>query len=437
MRLFASIIKELLLLTRDRAGLVLLFIMPAFLVIIITLIQDQVTTTTAKILFTDKDGGAAAREIKDFFLASSNFKLIDTIDGQPVTADQAEKLVAGGKFHFAIVLPENLSHTIEAKSSFLVRKQFFPDDTVTPPAEEPTITVWFDPTVQGSFRAALNSSLGAVIQGIETRYTVEKSFALLPEKIRASLPPAMRSFAADSLSSADFSAPELAADQIFTKINQRFATEMGFSVQPTAVQQNVPAWTIFGIFFIVLPLAGSIISERNSGTLKRLQVMPVNYSTVMAGKLLAYTMVSLAQFIVIFLASQYILPLFGVERFDPGTELTAFGIVLLAVIWAANGYGVFLGTFCRTYEQVSMFGPVSIVIGAAFGGVLVPVYALPDFIRPLTILSPLYWGQAGFYDLLLRQGNLLSILPETGALFGFGLLLCTAALLRNRGGICQ
>jgi ABC-2 type transport system permease protein len=432
MRLLASISKELLLLTRDRAGLVLLFIMPAFLVIIITLIQDQVTTTTAKILFIDKDGEAAARKIKDFFLTSSSFKLIDMIDGQAVTANQAEKLVAGGKFHFAIILPENLSRAIEKKSSFLARKQFFPDETLISPTEEPTITVWFDPTVQGSFRAALNSSLGAIIKGIETRYTVEKSFGLLPEKIRASLPPAVRSFAPDSLSSTDFSAPEITADKLFTKIDQRFATEMGFSVQPTAVQQNVPAWTIFGIFFIVLPLAGSVISERNSGTLKRLQVMPVSYSTVMAGKLLAYTMISLAQFAVIFLASQYILPLFGVERFNAGTELPAFGLVLLGVICAANGYGVFLGTFCRTYEQVSMFGPVSIVIGAAFGGVLVPVYALPDFIRPLAILSPLYWGQAGFYDLLLRQGNLLSILPEAGALFCFGLLLCAAALFRNR-----
>ncbi|WP_457576251.1 ABC transporter permease, partial [Desulfomarina sp.] len=426
MRLFASITKELLLLTRDRAGLVLLFIMPAFLVIIITLIQDQVTTTTAEILFADRDGGTAGREIKKFFQASTSFELIDTIDGQPVTAVQAEKLVAGGQFHFAVILPENLSRTIEKKSGFLVRKQFFPEEKLTPPVDGPTITVWFDPSVQGSFRAALNSSLGAIIKGIETRQTMEKIFALLPEKIRASMPPAMRSFAADSFSSPDFSVPEILSDSTFTAIKQRFATEMGFSVQPTAVQQNVPAWTIFGIFFIVLPLAGSIISERNSGTLKRLKVMPVNYSTVMAGKLLAYTLISLAQFGVIFLASQYILPLFGVERFNAGTELAAFGVVLLAVICAANGYGIFLGTFCRTYEQVSMFGPVSIVIGAAFGGVMVPVYALPDFIRPLSILSPLYWGQAGFYDLLLRQGNLYSILPEAGALFGFGLLLCTA-----------
>ncbi|BCL61641.1 ABC transporter [Desulfomarina profundi] len=433
MKLLASINKELLLLTRDRAGLILLFIMPAFLVIIITLIQDQVTTTSAKILFVDRDGGFVAKEIKKTLLNSSNFKLIETLEGKPVTPGQAEKLVAGGQFHFSIVLPEHLSRDIEKKSDFLARKKLFPATGQKPQVEKPAITVWFDPTVQGSFRAALNSSLQAIIKGQEIQLTVKKFFALLPEKIQASLPPGMKSLAPNPLSTADFSIPELFTDSTFTHIEQRFATKMGFSVQPTPVQQNVPAWTIFGIFFIVLPLAGSIISERNSGTLKRLRIMPVSYFTVMAGKLTAFTLISLSQFAVILLASWYILPLFGVERFDAGTEPLAFAVVLLAVICAANGYGIFLGTFCRTYEQVSMFAPVSIVIAAAIGGVLVPVYALPDFIRPLSILSPLYWGQAGFYDLLLRQGDLFSILPEAGALSGFGILLCIIALARNRG----
>ena len=433
MKLLASISKELLLLTRDRAGLILLFIMPAFLVIIITLIQDQVTTTTAEILLVDRDGGIVAKQVRKILHNSSNFKLIETVEGKPATPLQAEKLVAGGQFHFSIVLPEHLSRNIEKKSDFLARKKLFPAINKKPPSEKPAITVWFDPTVQGSFRAALSSSLQAIIKELEIQLTVEKSFALLPERIQASLPPGMKSSVSGPLSTADFSMPELFSDSTFTKIDQRFATEMGFSVQPTAVQQNVPAWTIFGIFFIVLPLAGSIISERNSGTLKRLRIMPVSYFTVMAGKLMAFTLISLCQFAVIFLASQYILPLFGVERFNAGTELLAFAVVLLAVICAANGYGIFLGTFCRTYEQVSMFAPVSIVIAAAIGGVLVPVYALPDFIRPLSILSPLYWGQAGFYDLLLRQGDLFSILPEAGALFGFGVLLCVIALTRNRG----
>ena len=44
-QLWASIVKELLLILRDRAGMALLFFMPAFLVVVITLIQDKVTTT--------------------------------------------------------------------------------------------------------------------------------------------------------------------------------------------------------------------------------------------------------------------------------------------------------------------------------------------------------------------------------------------------------
>ena len=55
MKLLASIIKEILLLCRDKAGMVTLFVMPAFLVITITLIQAKVTTTRVDVLFVNQD----------------------------------------------------------------------------------------------------------------------------------------------------------------------------------------------------------------------------------------------------------------------------------------------------------------------------------------------------------------------------------------------
>ena len=72
---------------------------------------------------------------------------------------------------------------------------------------------------------------------------------------------------------------------------------------------------------------------------------------------------------------------------------------------------------------------MSIVIGAALGGIMVPIYALPDFMRPICLLSPLYWGQSGFYDLLLRAGGLPSILPEAASLLAFGMVTTMAAYL--------
>ncbi len=432
MRLFASIIKELLLLSRDKAGITLLFIMPAFLVIIITLIQDQVTSTTANVLYINEDHGEVAQEIGKLLSGAASLNLITSINNQPITSLQAHKEVANGSYHFSIIIPEKLSEQVKKRGEYQAQKHLFPQSTNAPAPEVPAITLWFDPTVQGSFKSAVSSSLKGVVEGIEAKQTIEHIFALLPKKITASLPAGMEAYIPDTAFENAFEVPDIFNNNSFIGVEEKFATEMGFSIQPSAVQQNVPAWTIFGIFFIVLPLAGSIINERESGTLLRLKVMPVSYTTVLAGKLVAFGLVSLVQFIIIFLASQYILPLFGIEAFDPGSNLIAFFMVLLAVIIAANGYGILLGTLCKTYEQVSMLAPVSIVIAAAFGGILVPVYALPDFLRPLSIISPLYWGQSGFNDLLLRQGDIFSILPEVTTLVVFGLLLCIIAMVYNR-----
>ncbi|TFG93085.1 MAG: ABC transporter permease, partial [Syntrophobacterales bacterium] len=45
---------------------------------------------------------------------------------------------------------------------------------------------------------------------------------------------------------------------------------------PSAVQHNIPAWALFGLFFTCIPLAGSLLVERNSGIWIRLMTMPIS-----------------------------------------------------------------------------------------------------------------------------------------------------------------
>ena len=65
--LFAIMKKDLLLLSRDRAALVLLFVMPAALALVITLVQENVFKTVGGVLLegllVDHDGGAVAKEL--------------------------------------------------------------------------------------------------------------------------------------------------------------------------------------------------------------------------------------------------------------------------------------------------------------------------------------------------------------------------------------
>lgn len=426
-KLHASIAKELLLLLRDRAGLILLFVMPAFLVIVITLIQDKVTNTTVEVLFVDNDRGTIGAEIRRLFARIDTIRLVERLDGRDLAADRVHGLVAAGRYQFGVVLPEGLSGSTAAAARQKVTRQLFPQREIAAPPAAPEILVWFDPTVHGSFRAAVRTALDRVLMGVQTRLLVENTLDLLPDKIGEGLSPQLReAFPQPQLRAREL-LPQLFDDTALMPVAEHFTSAMGFTRQPTAVQQNVPAWAIFGLFFIAVPLAGSLIKERESGTLLRLRVLPVNYPTIVCGKILAYMAVGLIQFAVIALAGIYVLPLFGLPAFDPGSEPLLVFLVLLGIIAAACGYGICLGMIGRTYEQIAVFAPVSIVIGAAIGGIMVPVYALPEFLRPICLISPLYWGESAFYDLLLRGGGLAEILPETLALlaFGLGISLCS------------
>ncbi len=434
-KLVASIVKEFLQLLRDSAGMVLLFVMPTFLVIVITLIQDKVTTTTAEVLFVNNDKGRVSLEIQKLLKQTDVLKLVELLDGKTLTSADAREKVSSGQYQFAIILAKDLSKQVELVAEQMVTDQLFPEHERQLHLEPPEISVLFDPTVQGSFRAALSASLDMVVKGVQAQVLVEKTFDMLPEKMAANMPAHMASFLSAQEMNARDLVPQLFDGDALVSVRQKFTTEMGFISKPTAVQQNVPAWAIFGIFFIAVPLAGSLIHERETGTLLRLKVMPVSYLTIISGKILAYAIVCIIQFTFIVVAGIYVLPLLGLPAFDPGNQPVLFGLVLSGVIAAACGYGILLGTLGRTYEQIAVFAPVSIVIAAALGGIMVPVYALPDMLRSLCLLSPLYWGQSGFYDLLLRQGNIRMVLPEVLSLFLF--CLCTigcSILISRRNG---
>lgn len=431
-RLLSLIGKELRLLWRDPSGMALLFLMPAFLVVVVTLIQDKVTTTSVEVLLVDEDRGEVSGEIRSLFSGMDTIRLVESRNGQPLTADAARDLVAASTFQFAVLLPQGLSAKAILAAERTARANLFPGEEAVPAPAVPEILVLFDPTVHGSFRAAVKAALDQARAAIEARLLVEKSLALLPEKLSADLPPYLASLLPRPTLSARELLPQLFAEKRLLPLREQFRTAMGFIAQPTAVQQNVPAWAIFGIFFIVVPLAGSLQGERDNGTLLRLAIMPVSMATVLAGKILAYVIVCLLQFAVILLAGMYVLPLLGLPAFVPGGQPLAFALVAVAVGCAACGYGILLGTVARSYEQIAVFGPVSIVIAAALGGVMVPIYALPEFLRPLCLFSPLFWGQNGFYDLLLRQGGLAEIVPEVISLLSFAAATLLAALFAAR-----
>ncbi len=423
-RLGAVILKELLLLRRDRAGLLVLFAMPAALVLIISLVQENVMqtidSTEFHILFVDKDRDAVGRAIEERLSKTGTIRIVKSLHGRQLEETSALEAIAGGAYQLCVVVPEGMTEAVRKKARQAVRKSLSPDQSrAIEDVKPPDLNIYFDPAALGAFRAAVRSSIEMVVLGIEISEKMTALSEMLPEYIRENIQEAMGpALSADMMGDT----PPLKLEWYETRllnIREQTALRSAFVSPPTSVQQNVPAWSLFGVFFIVLPIAGNLIKERQEGTGLRLLSMPVSYITNISGKILAYTLVCLAQFGLILCIGKILLPLLGTPPLEMGHELGAVAIVALAAILAATGYGIMLGTLVRTYEQASMFGPISVVIAAAIGGIMVPVYAMPKMMQQLSVLSPLSWGLDAFLELFVRGGNLKSVLPEVIALTGF------------------
>ncbi|MCK5504436.1 MAG: ABC transporter permease, partial [Thermodesulfovibrionia bacterium] len=191
-------------------------------------------------------------------------------------------------------------------------------------------------------------------------------------------------------------------------------------------------WTMFAIFFICIPLAGNMIKERNDGISVRLRTMPGSYLTHVLGKIIVYLCVCMIQFVLMLLVGVYILPMLGTEILEMGSDYSAMMLMAVSSGLAATGFGVMLGTLATTHEQASTFGAISVVVAAALGGVMVPVFVMPEIMQKVSVISPLSWGLNGFLDIFLREGNLFEVLPDAMKLLMFFISTLLISRLRYK-----
>lgn len=201
--------------------------------------------------------------------------------------------------------------------------------------------------------------------------------------------------------------------------------------QPTALTHNVPAWTLFGVFFISGLLASSILEEKKLGTFRRLLAAPVSRTGVLLGKLVPYLLLNLAQVAVMFTFGALVMPLFGAPRL-PIPHPFVLAVISIAASLSATGLGLLLASLAKTTEQIGGLGTLLVLTMAALGGVMVPRAAMPDGMRSLGLTTPHAWALAAYQKTLVGGAGLAEVVPEVGVLLGFALVFIAVAVWRFR-----
>jgi len=106
----------------------------------------------------------------------------------------------------------------------------------------------------------------------------------------------------------------------------------------------------------------------------------------------------------------------------------------LAISLAAVSLALAVACLVSTHAQAATLGPILNVLMAALGGVMVPLFVMPPVMQQVAAYSPMNWGLEGLLNVLLRNGDVASVLPQVTRLAGFAMLLLLIAfgLFRRR-----
>jgi ABC-2 type transport system permease protein len=380
----SSLKKELLLVVRDLHALLVLFAMPVVFVLIMSLALQEdfsnrgVVTLNGWLLIESSDG-----EAQQF---QSNLRDNPQLQLAAATEDWRIKLVDGEPL-FVLRIHEDFATAVDDGST------------------DAQLTLYFAPNA-----------------GSRERLLVQA--AIKEAYVRVNLEGLLGSI---GMLDGDTTVDDFIRDDILS-IEHLSQSENPEKLAPTSVQQNVPAWLIFAMYFIVIPIATTFVQEKRQKTLSRLKMMGVSVWSLYGAKLLPYMLLNLMQLGLMLIVGVHLVPLLGGQALSLDVSFTGLIIMTLAISVSALGFAALVATLVRTPEQATIVGGTSNIMLGAIGGIMVPTFIMPPVMQSVALVSPMSWGLEGFLDILLRGGTWRSVLLEAGVLTAFGLTMLLIAV---------
>ena len=402
----ASIKKEILLLFSDKIGLSIMFLMPLLLVFIITIIQDSaykmVNENKVSLIISNQDTGEQGKKLIQLLDESGLFEMQE--QNQLQSSALNNFLLDENKLT-ALYIPADFSEKLKRKADQISQILTFELGFSEKESNKFNIKLsdldfYHDPVLQENYSYSMTNVISSFLNVIENELMIESIY----------------SEAGIEKSSNDFKA-KIMTNKIV--INRIPAMNNKHMINPNSTQHNVPAWTIFAMFFMVVSLGSNIVKERVNGSFLRLKTMPTNYIHILLAKMSVYMLVAVLQFVLIFSIGMLIFPLINLPKLILPSAFSAFIVMMLMCSLAAVSYALMIGALSKTQEQSNGIGAISIIIFSALGGILVPTFIMPMYLQVISYFSPMHWCLEGFYILFLKGGSWVQLLPVIGFLFIF------------------
>jgi ABC-2 type transport system permease protein len=398
-QVYAIAVKEIKVALRDHGLLPLLLLMPAMFMLILSMGGGAAAPRRMEIAAVNEDQGEVAARIVQRIRQDTAFSLRDAANGAPMSRLAAEEQLKNRESGPLLVVefPADFSQRLSSQTPASIAFAEAPTDgaaAIHAGEERVKMLAASEVSSWQSLRVGQNAldtlAAQAAAAGQKDFANVNQEFARAIAQEGNATPPAL----------------------VFQQVS---ADQGNGSKTPGRAEHNVPAYTIFGIFFIVQVIATSLLREREGGTFQRLHTAPVARAVLLLGKLLPFYLINTVQ-AAILLGLGHLF--FHVSL---GTSLSALLLMTLGTVAAANALGLFVAAIAKTQEQMVPMAAVILLGMAAGGGLFVSVARMPHFLQALAWTNPDAMALRGFEAIVLHGSGVSAILPYAAILFAYAL----------------
>jgi len=340
------------------------------------------TLPQVKIFVVDNDQSL----ISGFMLgALTQGELSELIDLEELEEEEGRKLLDRGKASALLIIPENFGDNIwEGKPTEIL--------LIKNPAEQ------FLPQIAEEILDTMTLGLSSLRQVFADELTTIRDLAELE-----ALPD--ESISAISLQFKDrieglskyLIPPVISIKQITLSEEKKEVSDM------TVQAYILPAIAVMFLLFICNAVFEDVLTEKESGTLMRLRVSPVNLREYIWSKIVTSTLIGILCTSLLIILGRVI---FSINWGNP----VSVALLVLCLNILIAGFISFLFSFVRTERQAGALLTTVILLMSMLGGSMVPVENYPPVILKFSKLTLNYWGITAFKN-IMRGEPLATLAP--------------------------
>lgn len=371
-------IKDLLEFERNRIGLIFLFLMPFFMLIMTGYIFPMGNAyKDIPVALVDLDNSQASQQLIGQLQAmNEKTNMMEFKDA--ASLEDARSLITRGQVYGAIVIPHGFSDSLSQGKQANI--------TVLSDNSIPQVSM----VMQGIGSQAI-SILGAQRAAMEVQMlSVKANQTVNPAAVIAPYKADIQGIVPGNLTYFDFIAPGL-------------------------LMMIVMMGAMTGI-----PRA--ISHEKEIGTFDGILAAPVSEMSIIMGKTIAQTVRGFVQGIIVLIIAKLV---FGITI--QGNILLAFSLLFLGV-FSFIGLGILLTSMADNEETAMIFMTVLQFPMMFLTGVFFPIQQMPWFMQGLSKLLPLTYAVSAMRKVMILNAGLVDVLPEVAILLVFGAIMLAIAI---------